>query len=127
MPKPALLTTAELCAASGATKRQVQVWSEYGLLKCSMVKMSGRGRGHVRGFHEREVLCARVAATLWKRRVGSIARRRALTMLAQNLKLDPPFWLIVEGRDVHLTRVKRDVIEIALGATRGVVVVEVAA
>jgi DNA-binding transcriptional MerR regulator len=127
MPETALLTTRELCAATGATPRMIQYWVDTGLLKCACRRPSKPGQFSARRFEPREVLRARLAATLWKRGVGFIARRRALMALARRKAPAAPFWIVAEGREVHFAKSKRDVIEIALAATRGVVVVEVAA
>lgn len=115
------LTTRELCAATGATERQLQWWEETNLLQCEKYG----GSGHSRVFSRSEVPLVRLALRLHH---FPSARRRVIAAIRRHHMI-PPYFVVFDakGRRVRFADSNADVIEIATAAKGGVLVCEVRA
>lgn len=118
------LTTRELCAATGATEREVQYWYETGLIHCGHV--AGRGRAGIQCIFPRaELTLARLVKQLYRFPSG---RRRVVAAIRRH-RMIPPYFVVFDakGRRVRFADSNADVIEIATAAKGGVLVCEVRA
>jgi hypothetical protein len=121
----ATLTTRELCAATGATERQIQWWSQEGILRPQL--MPGPGyNGRSRVFPRSELPLARLAVRLGKHYAST--RRRVIAAI-RRAHVVPPYFVVFDrlGRRVRFAECGLDVIEIAIAAKGGVLVCEVKA
>jgi hypothetical protein len=113
-PAPTALTTRELCAATGASARQIRYWLRTGLIDPSD-----------------PIWLIRLRLALVKRfgTNAEVAERVLLACAIRRRRPSAPFFVVTDslGKNLQITRSKRRVFSIAKNATRGVVVVEVEA
>jgi len=117
---PVCLTTPQLAAATGATWRQIQWWTEHNLLRCARPIHYGPG-GRV--FNRYELVIASVLVRLEPFR---LARKRVVAEFRAE-GIAPPFYVLTDrtGRRVRLVRDTAEVIALSLAWRGGVVVIEV--
>jgi hypothetical protein len=119
-----LLTTNELCAATGATLREIQWWCQEGMLQPDAGRRQGGGLP-IRVFEPFEVAMTRLALCM---RHYPKAKRRAIAAVRRAHSL--PRYLVIEGRTgkkIHFAATNAEVLELAKAARGGVIVAEVKA
>lgn len=119
------LTTRELCAATGATEREIQYWQETGLLQCVKESLSSYGCITRKVFPRTELPLARLAKRLGRFPSG----RRRVVAAIRRAQMIPPYFVVFDksGRRVRFAACGLDVVDIAIAAKSGVLVCEVKA
>jgi DNA-binding transcriptional MerR regulator len=112
------LTTDELCAATGATRRQVQLWRDKGVLKPTLLQ----GRAW---YDSRDAYLARLAAQLSQRGIGFNVRRRILAAVDRHQAPRPPYYIVTWDEHVRFVTTTDRVLALVKAAPSSVVVVEV--